>query len=217
MSIEIKNMIKAAVLIFAVWLAQFLEHETLTALIFTTVFSCGGYFAFCNRKNISAFAKKWPSSLAYTAIVFYICKIVAEKTINATTGIEVENIRYASTIGGVILSVPISLLLISICMLVCWQMKALFGVRIGASAEEHVPGLKIFFIGTLMGAGMLASSQVDPLIRYAVLADASKVTTCGPVENDVVYIRKNPDTCSRIHVNLFKGIYDFSDVPAKSN
>jgi hypothetical protein len=217
MSIGIKNIIKAALLIFAVWLAQFLEHETLTVLIFTTVFSCGAYFAVRNRKSISTFAKKWPSSLAYTAFIFYMCKILAEKTINATTGIEVENIRYASTIGGFILSVPISLLVISICMLVRWQIKELFGVRMCESAEEHVPGLKIFFIGTLMGAGMLVSSQVDPLIRYAVLADASKVTTCGPVENDVVYIRKNPETCSRIHVNLRKGIYDFTDVPLKSN
>jgi hypothetical protein len=217
MRIELKNLIKAALLIFAVWLAQFIEHETLTVFIFTTVFSCGGYFAVRNRKSISAFARKWPSSLVFTAFIFYICKIVAEKTINATTGIEVENIRYASTIGGFILSIPVSLLFISICMLVCWQIKELCGVRICESSEEHVPGLKIFFIGALMGVGMLASSQVDPLIRYAVLADASKVTTCGPVENDVVYIRKNPDTCSKIHVNLSKGIYNFTDVPVKSN
>jgi len=215
-SIELKSIIKAALLIFAVWLAQFLEQEVFTALLFTTVFSCGAYFAVRNRKNISAFAKKWPSSLAYTAVIFYMCKILAEKTINATTGIEVENIRYASTIGGFLLSVPVSFFLISICMLICWQVKELFGVRIGEAAEEHVPGLKIFFIGSLMGIGMLASSQVDPLIRYAVLADASKVTTCGPVQNYVVYIRKNPDTCSKININLFKGIYEFTDVPAKT-
>jgi hypothetical protein len=63
---------------------------------------------------------------------------------------------------------------------------------------------------------MLALSPADIFLRYAVLADATKVTTCGPVMDEVVYIRKNPDTCSRIHVNLFKGIYDFTDVPGKS-
>lgn len=216
MSIELKKLIKAALLIFAVWLAQFLEQEALTILLFTTVFSCGAYFAVRNRKRISASAKKWPSSMVYTAVIFYACKIVAEKTINATTGIEVENIRYASTIGGFIYSIPVSLLLISLGMLVSWQIKELFGVQIGEVVEEHVPGLKIFFIGSLMGIGMLASSQIDPLIKYAVLADASKVTTCGPVENHVVYIRKNPDTCAKIRVNLFNGLYEFTDVPSKS-
>jgi ABC-type uncharacterized transport system permease subunit len=70
MSIELKSFIKAALLVFAVWLAQFLEHETLTALIFTIVFSCGAYFAVRNRNSISAFTKKWPSSLAYAVFIF---------------------------------------------------------------------------------------------------------------------------------------------------
>jgi len=55
MNIELKSFIKATLLIFSVWLAQFLEHETLMALISTTVFSCGAYFAVRNRKSIYDF------------------------------------------------------------------------------------------------------------------------------------------------------------------
>lgn len=216
MSVELNKAIKAILLIFAVWITQFLEQEVLTILLFTTVFSCGAYFAVRNRKKISDSAKKWPSSILYTALIFYGCKILAEKTINATTGIEVENIRHASTIGGFIFSVPLSLVLIGLGMLVFWQIKELFGLQLGGADEEYVPGLKIFFIGSLMGLGLLASSQVDPLIKYAVLADASKVTACGPLENNVFYINKNSDMCIKINVNFFKGIYEFTDVPKKT-
>ncbi|MDN3221356.1 hypothetical protein [Pseudomonas nunensis] len=218
MSIELKRIIAACLLVLAVWLARYIEHDTQTILIFTIVFSCGAIFAICNRKKLSVFVKNWPGSLLYTAVILYVCKISAEKAINARTGIEVENIRYASTIGGFIYSIPFSMLLISLWMFVRLGTNKLSGTAGVQNAEEkeRVPALKIFFVGSLLGLGMLALSPADVLLRYAVLADATKVTTCGPVEDEVVYIRKNPDTCARIHVNLFKGIYDFTDVPGKA-
>jgi hypothetical protein len=218
MSIELKSIVKACLLILALWLAQFLEHDTQTILIFTTVLSCGAIFAICNRNKLSVFVRNWPGSLVYTAVILYVCKIVAEKAINARTGIEVENIRYASTIGGFIYSIPLSMILISLYMFFLLGAKKLTGLEAKPNTQEkeRVPALKIFFVGSLLGLGMLALSPADVLLRYAVLADATKVTTCGPVADEVVYIRKNPDTCARIHVNLFKGIYDFTDVPGKA-
>ena len=55
-------------------------------------------FCFLQPQEYQCFCKEMANSLAYTPIVFYICKIVAEKTINVTSGIEVENIRYADSV-----------------------------------------------------------------------------------------------------------------------
>ncbi|CAI8703382.1 Transmembrane protein [Pseudomonas sp. IT-P2] len=196
-------------------LGEYISHEEMSFIVLTIVPLGGAVYAISNRKKINVFVKNWPSSLLYTAVVLYGCKILAEKAINAQTGIEVENIRYASTIGGFIYSVPFSLILIGLFM----YLRMLFGskpVKTNPDDVEHFPWLKIFFVGSILGLGVLTLEPADSVIPYTVIADTSKVTTCGPVEKDVVYVRKNSEMCKRIHVNPFEGIYESTDVPSKS-
>ena len=199
-------------------LGEYISHEEMSFIVLTIVPLGGAVYAITNRKKINVFVKNWPSSLLYTAVVLYGCKILAEKAINAQTGIEVENIRYASTIGGFIYSVPFSLILIGLFMYVRMGLR-FFGskpVKTNPDDVEHFPWLKIFFVGSILGLGVLTLEPADFVIPYTVIADTSKVTTCGPVEKDVVYVRKNSEMCKRIHVNPFEGIYESTDVPSKS-
>jgi hypothetical protein len=103
--------------------------------------------------------RNWPTSLIYTAVILYVCKILAEKAINASTGIEVENIRYASTIGGFIYSVPFSMILISAWMFVRMGTTKLIATDAEQSPQEkeHVPALKIFFVGSRLGNARLVT------------------------------------------------------------
>lgn len=218
-----KSLIKLTLLISALILAnvltphlgKYISHEEMSFIVLTIVALGGAVYAISNRKKINVFVKNWPSSLLYTAVVLYGCKILAEKAINAQTGIEVENIRYASTIGGFIYSIPFSLILIGLSMYV----RMLFGskpVKTNPDDVEHFPWLKILFVGSILGLGVLMLKPADFVMPYTVIADTSKVTTCGPVEKNVVYVRKNSETCKRIHVNPFQGIYESTDMPSKS-
>ncbi len=200
------------------FLGKYLSHEEVSFIVLAVVPLGGAVYAVSNRKKINVFVKNWPSSLLYTAVVLYGCKILAEKVINARTGIEVENIRYASTIGGFIYSVPFSLILIGLVMYGRMGLQFLYSkpVKTNPDEIEHFPWLKIFFVGSILGLGILTFEPADAFIPYTLLADTSKVTTCGPVEQDVVYVRKNSEMCKRIHVNPFEGVFESTDVPSKS-
>jgi hypothetical protein len=95
-------------------LGTYLNDDEQTILLLGAVYLGGAIFAFRSREQLNVFIKQWPSSLIYTACILYACKILAEKAINARTGIEVENILYASTIGGFIYSVTVSMVGISL-------------------------------------------------------------------------------------------------------
>ncbi len=223
---EQRNALIKLVLIFAVLgianiatpvLGNYLSHNEQDILFLGAVFLGGAIHAVKIRKQLNVFIKNWPTTLIYTAVILYGCKILAEKVINARTGIEVENIRYASTIGGFLYSVPLSIVFIS------WFMYAKMAMRVFTDDATVQTGklillnvLKFCFITSLFALGMYTFPKADAVMTYTVLSDASKITTCGPVEDDVLYVRKNSDACKRIHVIPLKGIYESTDVPSKS-
>ncbi|OFJ42684.1 hypothetical protein BJN42_26730 [Pseudomonas koreensis] len=198
-------------------LDKYLTPDERTFLFLAFVYSGGAIYAIKNRDQLNVFIKKWPTTLIYTAFILYGCKIWAEKVINARTGIEVENIRYASTIAGVLYSVPLSMIGISLCMFTKMALRlfTVDGADEGGKAIAFSV-LKICFITSVFGLGMYTQPKADAIIAYTVLADATAVTTCGPAEDNVVYVRKNSEACKRIHVIPFKGIYEMTDVPSKS-
>jgi hypothetical protein len=221
-----KALIKLALIGGAIWLAyvippllgRFLSHDAQTNLILGLVFAGGAIYAFTIRKQMHSFVMDWPKSLPYTAVILYGCKILAEKVINARTGIEVENIRHSSTLGGFIYSIPFSMLLISLCMYAKMAFGFLFSSPAGGTGWRAtiITFLKLCFIASVFWLGFEGMYRSDAIMTYTVLADTTKINTCGPVEPDVMYVRKNSETCKRIHVNPFKGIYESTDVPNKS-
>lgn len=198
-------------------LGDYLTPDEQSFLFLAFVYLGGAIYAFMTRDQLNVFIKNWPTSLVYTAVIFYICKIAAEKVINARTGIEVENIRYASTIGGFLYSVPLSMVVISLGMCVKMAPRYFNNDTVDEGGNAILLSiLKICFVTSVLGLGMYTFPKAHAVMDYTILADATAVTTCGPVERDVVYVRKNSDTCKRIYVNPFKGIYESTDVPSKS-
>lgn len=226
MNTQHKAMLKLASLIGALLTAQelaplldaYFSADEQSILVFGIVFAGGAIYTARHRKQLNAFVRKWPSSLIYTAVILYACKILAEKIINGRTGIEVENIRYASTIGGFIYSIPFSLILISLVMYVLMILGAINSSEEKTDPQEvkSHPLLKICFVGSLLTLGYFIFPRADAFITYTVLADATKISTCGPIEPDVFYVRKNSDACKRIHANPFDGVFEMTDVPSKS-
>ncbi|KAB2518037.1 hypothetical protein F8N49_23265 [Pseudomonas sp. GXM4] len=199
------------------FISKYLSPEEQTILFLVIVYSGGAIYAFQTRDQMNAFIKNWPSSLVYTAFILYACKIAAEKVINARTGIEVENIRYASTIGGALYSVPLSMIVISFFMQVKTFVRWLKAQSNGDDGAALVPSLlRLCFITSLFGLGMYTFPKAHAVVDYAVLADATSVNSCGPAEPSVVYVRKNSETCKRIHISPFEGIYESTDIPSKS-
>jgi hypothetical protein len=198
-------------------LATYLDHDEQTFLLLGAVYLGGAIFAVRTRQQLNTFIRNWPTSLIYTAVILYTCKILAEKVINARTGIEVENIRYASTIGGFMYSVPFSMVVISLYMFTKMAIRLSLPVAIKIESGPFLDViLKACFIASLLWAGLFTIERADAFMPYTVLADTTKVTTCGPVEDYVFYVRKNADTCKKIYVRPLQGIYESTDVASKS-
>lgn len=215
------------------WLAtNVLAYETTVMLLYTGSFGASAVYLFYNRARIGAFVKSWPRSFTYTVVIFYLCKVMAEKTINSTMGIESEYIKQSSIVGGFILSVPLSLILVSVYLFVrsaymrClapfvgkFRAKDIVTEKADSESEgkeqEHFPGLRAMFAACVLCLAGFLLFHAENGIRYSVMLDAMKYSDCGPAERDIGYVRKNVNACYRFDTRMFKGSLVPTEISSK--
>lgn len=212
------------------WLAAYvLPHETTVLLLYTGSFGASAIYLIYNRAKIGAFIKSWPSSFVYTVIVFYACKVMAEKIINSTMGIEGEFIKQSSIMGGFILSVPVSLILVSVYLFLRSGYMAFLSPvfqkilaknqnpesRPEKGNQEFFPGLRAMFATCILTLAGFLLFHAENGIRYSVMLDAMKYSDCGPPEVYVGYVRKNVNSCYRFDTRPFRGSFVLTEIPSK--
>lgn len=229
--------VKAGLMLFlmfaCMWLAaNVLAYETTVMLLYTGSFGASAIYLIYNRARIGAFIKSWPSSFVYTVIVFYLCKVMAEKTINSTMGIESEYIKQSSIVGGFVLSVPVSLILVSVYLflrsaymgcLAPFMEKFRAKDKVAGSEDskcekkqqELFPGLRSMFAACVLSLAGFLLFHAENGIRYSVMLDAMKYSDCGPAELDIGYVRKNVNACYRFDTRLIKGSLVPTEIPSK--
>lgn len=218
MSDQKKALAKLVLIILGLLFAQLFSGNTIAMFATLLAVCLGAVYAISNISKIGSFINNWPKSAIYSTFVFYICKILSEKLINAKFGIDTNNISHASSIGGIILSVPISLMLISVYLFFPTPIKRHLKAQKDATKtqdKEKFPALKSCFTICIIAFTVTITPFVDTLIPYTLLADAVKASACGPIENNVLYLKKNSTSCYRIHVNLFEGIYVLTNIEGK--
>ncbi|MEB2854100.1 hypothetical protein VKY20_00615 [Pseudomonas atacamensis] len=207
--------LKIFAMFFAMWLVpRALSYDVVVVILYFISIGASAVYLFFNRRRIVENIKAWPSSFTFTVLVFYVAKLMAEKTINSTMGVEAEYIKQSSIIGGVIISIPLSLVVAS-CALFArsgylkireWvTRKERFSLESNKGKQEFFPGLRpMFACCVLLLAGLLLS-QAERGIRYAVMLDAMMYSDCGPAEHGLGYIRKNAHACYQYDTRFFKG------------
>jgi hypothetical protein len=207
--------LKIFAMFFALWLVpRALSHNVVVVILYFVGVGASAVYLFFNRQKIVENIKAWPSSFTFTVLVFYVAKLLAEKHINSTMGIEAEYIKQSSIIGGGMISIPLSLVVASFALFARsgYLMIREWTMRIGHPSlesnkekQEFFPGLRpMFACGVLLLAGLLLS-QAERGIGYAVMLDAMMYSDCGPAEQGVGYIRKNATTCYQYDTRFFKG------------
>ncbi len=223
MSERIKAGLKLAGMFTCLWLVtNVFSFDTTTVLLYVAAFGTSTVYLVSNRATIIAFVRAWPSSFAGSVVVFYICKILVEKIINSSMGIEVDYLRHASIVGGFLLSVPVSLMVVSLYLFLrsaYQKCREPFtqprGARLtapdsaGSAAEhtapEHFPGLRPMFAATLLMLATFIFFHADAGIRFVVMLDSMMYSDCGPPQPEIGYVRKNANACYRFDTRIFHG------------
>ena len=233
MSERIKSVLVLAGLLTCLWLmTNVLSFETTTLLLYVGSFGAGSIYLISNRAKIIAFVRAWPSSFAGSVVVFYICKIMVEKTINTSMGIEVDYMRHASIVGGFLLCVPVSLMVASFYLLLrsfymaCREpfvqkrpardTPVQSADRATESTEqEFYPGLRPMFAACTLAVAAFMLFHADEGIRFVVMLDTMKYSDCGPAQPETGYVRKNATTCYRFDTRTFHGSLEPTEVTSR--
>lgn len=205
------------------WLAaNVFAPQTTALMLYLIAFVTSTIYLISNRAKILSFIRVWPSSFAGSVVVFYICKIMAEKTINSSMGIEVDYLRHSSIVGGFLLWVPVSLMVVSAylflrsaymrCLAPLVDNYRACAPTIKASdgeaektVQEFFPGLRSMFAAGILAAAAFLLFHADEGIRFSVMLDAMEYSDCGPAQSEVGYVRKNSNACYRFDTRLFNG------------
>lgn len=207
------------------------SHEAAMVFAYLVAFGISAVYFVSNRSTVVASIKAWPNSIFYTSVVFYFSKVVAEKSINSTMGIESEFIRQSSIVGGFFISIPLSLMLVSMYLIVRIAFAGLYANALvinffckrpderffqgETSGQEKYPSLKPMFAMCVLFFAALLLSQFESGIRYAVMLDAMKYSDCGPPEVGFGYVRKNINSCYKFDTHILKGGRAPIEVPSK--
>lgn len=212
-----KALLKYLGLLACLWLAARLSPEHFTVLMYAVVtLTClaGIVYGVANRKRILTFINHWPTSFFCSVVIFFICKLSAEKQINAQLGIEAEYIRQSASVGGVLLAIPLSLMLIGLYLLITSAYRKVVQpvsrakpapTEQGQTPPESLAQLRPFFAIAVLTSSLFLLTQSDNSVRYWVLVDAMLYSDCGPPEKPWGYVRKNLDSCYRVDTRLFHG------------
>lgn len=233
MTARVRAVMMLLFMFVCMWLAaSVLAYETTIILLYTGSFGAGAVYFIYNRERIVEFVKAWPSSFVCSVVLFYFCKVMAEKTINSTMGIEGEYIKQSSVVGGFILSVPLSLTLVSMYLFLrSAYMKFLAPIVVRFRAKDKIaqpevskheeknseffPGLRAIFAACLLTLAGSLLSHAENGIRYSVMLDAMKYSDCGPALPNIGYVRKNINSCYRFDTRLMKGSLDPIEISSK--
>lgn len=202
--------------------SKFISQDAPIVLLYIWGFGTSAIYLVSNREKIIDVIRAWPSSFVFTVVVFYLSKLLAEKTINSDMGIEAEYIKQASIIGGFIISVPLSLVFASLVLFarcahqqfVAPVVETIRRVRASEGVEdegteikekEFFPGFRSMFACCVLILASLLLSQADKGIRYAVMLDSMKYSDCGPAVTNRGYVRKNANACYQFDTRFVKG------------
>ncbi|MCS5516817.1 hypothetical protein NWF32_23495 [Pseudomonas qingdaonensis] len=112
MSKPVRDTLKLLLLLAGLWGFARLPPSLGANLILVGGLAAGGIYALLNLSRLFAFLSYWPGSLLYSVVVVYLCKLSAQRMLNARFGIEVDYLDNAAVVYGALYSIPFSLMLL---------------------------------------------------------------------------------------------------------
>ena len=215
MSKPVRDTLKLLLLLAGLWGFARLPPSIGANLLLVGGLLAGGIYALVNLSRIFAFLSYWPGSLLYSVVVVYLCKLSAQRALNARFGIELEYLDNAAVIYGALYSLPFSLMLLGVYLLLPqWLRRAAGRLRPGAAPApvQKLPTFEPFFAAALVCGAGFALQQMDKGLEYALIVDAMPASNCGPVEAGTVWLRKNHSQCYRLLGNPFTGTFTLQQV-----
>lgn len=170
-------------------------------------------YVFLNRSFLFQSVKIWTGSVLYTGVTIFLSKIISGLILNRKFSIETQYISNSSVILGLIISFGFLFLFASVYLFVIdgfaklkkdYKSEKLY-------EKEKAPYLRAFFIfGVLMGA-LPFFYLSEYLSNKTLLADSAKVSDCGPLLDNVFYLRKNKFECYAIRADVKRWNYSMMD------
>lgn len=161
-----------------------------------------------NKQALFGAVKAWMGSILYTGATIFFSKVWAGLIINDKVFINIQYLSNSPIILGLIISFGLSFIFAAIYLFVIGMLSKL-KKSVGLSDEfersyekEKAPQLRaLFIIGVLMSSIPFLQLS-DYLSNKVILADSAKVSECGPLLDNIFYIRKNKNECYAIKANI---------------
>lgn len=215
MSKPVRDTLKLLLLLAGLWGFARLPPSLGANLILVGGLAAGAIYALLNLSRLFAFLSYWPGSLLYSVVVVYLCKLSAQRALNARFGIEVDYLDNAAVVYGALYSIPFSLMLLGVYLLLPqWLRRAAGRLRPGAAPApaQKVPTFEPFFAAALVCCAGFALQQLDEGLEYALIVDAMPASNCGPVDAGTAWLRKNHNQCYRLQGNPLTGTFSLQQV-----
>lgn len=206
--------------------AAFSWLKTDSAFLFClTVSAVCIWLAWHYRALLALVVRNKVAVFLYSVVILFIAKTYAEKLLNNQFGIEPDYIKNAAIVYGAFLSVPLTIALIALTLVV-----ALGAVYVIAFFEGFLPNSvkKIshhplwqswpyLITGCFMVMLTMGSIQ-EKMARAALLADAYPISRCGPERQNILYVQKSETGCLTLEARFSprKFVYDIrpSELPS---
>lgn len=194
--------------------AFFLLRKEYNIYAYIIVYGVFFFILYKYRKSLTIIFRSKIVFGIYSVVVVYVSNVYAEKMINHDFLIKSENINHSSVFLGAFLSVPVTIFIISLFLIILMPLILLLPT-FDAVLPPKLKGIekKPFFYCwpyLIMALSFFLEPLniiTDSVSRASLFMDAYPVSDCGPKEDYIFYLRKDESSCYRINANFNPGKY----------
>lgn len=153
----------------------------------------------------------WWKILLSFGVLYFLCQMFAEKSLNYGFDIESQYLNYSPFIYAFFVAIVTGCSILFLvhfirhsAQFMVYGFAAYFSSKYRQKTQSLHFNFKFFVILGLMAPIIALSSIEKYVVRYSILADTYSVSDCGEKIDDIWYIRKNQSQCYAIQ---FKSLF----------